>query len=147
SVIRQKDSHITNLPSLFSQPHRGARFSSPKQFSDSPTRLASLSATRFGVLEFESVFLISLDHLQIWKKHIARKKAAIEPDFPEPEDEQPLINQRDALRARSHPTTTSTPSVATPPTTNSVPAQGSSVTPARPIVHPPRLLNRLKGDG
>ncbi|KAG5611743.1 hypothetical protein H5410_023024 [Solanum commersonii] len=35
------------------------------------------------------------------KKHIARKGAAIEPDFSEPEDEQPLINRRDALRARS----------------------------------------------
>uniref|UniRef100_M1DDG8 Integrase core domain containing protein n=1 Tax=Solanum tuberosum TaxID=4113 RepID=M1DDG8_SOLTU len=81
------------------------------------------------------------------KKHIARKGAAIEPDFPEPEDEQPLINRRDALRARSQPTATSTPSVATPPTTNSVPAQASSVTPALPIVPPPRLLNRLKGDG
>uniref|UniRef100_M1DRP2 Putative plant transposon protein domain-containing protein n=1 Tax=Solanum tuberosum TaxID=4113 RepID=M1DRP2_SOLTU len=78
------------------------------------------------------------------KKHIAKKEAAIDPDFSEPEDEQPLINRRDALWARSQSTTTSTPSAATPPTTETVPAQAPSVTPTLPIAPPPRLLNRLK---
>uniref|UniRef100_M1DBN4 Uncharacterized protein n=1 Tax=Solanum tuberosum TaxID=4113 RepID=M1DBN4_SOLTU len=40
------------------------------------------------------------------KKHIAKKGATIEPDFSEPEYEQPLINRRDALQARSQPTAT-----------------------------------------
>jgi len=81
------------------------------------------------------------------KKHIAKKGAAIEPDFSELEDEQPLINRREALRARSQSTAASTPSAATHSTTDSVPAQAPSVTPALPIVPPPRLLNRLKGNG
>uniref|UniRef100_M1DJR5 Putative plant transposon protein domain-containing protein n=1 Tax=Solanum tuberosum TaxID=4113 RepID=M1DJR5_SOLTU len=73
------------------------------------------------------------------KKHIARKGVAIEPDFDELEDKQPLINRRDALRTRSQPTATSTPSV--------TPAQAPSITPALPIIPPSRLLSRLKGDG
>ncbi|KAG5571302.1 hypothetical protein H5410_061068, partial [Solanum commersonii] len=81
------------------------------------------------------------------KKHIARKKAAIEPNFSKPEDEQPLINRRDALRAKSQPTPTGAPSAATPPTSESVPAQAPSVTFALPIGPPPRLLNRLRGEG
>uniref|UniRef100_M1DY53 Integrase core domain containing protein n=1 Tax=Solanum tuberosum TaxID=4113 RepID=M1DY53_SOLTU len=58
-----------------------------------------------------------------WKKNIARKGLAIEPNFSEPEDEQPLINRRDALRNRSQSTAVSTPLAATPSTTDAVPAQ------------------------
>uniref|UniRef100_M1DIP2 Integrase core domain containing protein n=1 Tax=Solanum tuberosum TaxID=4113 RepID=M1DIP2_SOLTU len=81
------------------------------------------------------------------KKHIARKGAAIEPYFSEPEEAQPLFNRKDALLASSQSTNTSTPSAATHLTTDSVPAQAPPVTPALPIVPPPRLLNKLKGDG
>ncbi|XP_049391408.1 uncharacterized protein LOC125855722 [Solanum stenotomum] len=82
------------------------------------------------------------------KKHIARKGAAIEPDFSEPEDEQPLINRREALWARSQSISTRTLAAATPPTTDSVLAQAPPlVAPALPTVPPSRLLNRLKGDG
>ncbi|KAG5631169.1 hypothetical protein H5410_002886 [Solanum commersonii] len=55
-----------------------------------------------------------------WKKHIAKKGTVVDPDFSKPEDEQPLINRRDVLRARSQSTIDSTPSAATPPTTDSV---------------------------
>jgi len=51
------------------------------------------------------------------KKHIARKGKNVEPAFSEPEDEQPFVNRRDELRARAQPTSTGTPSTATPPTT------------------------------
>ncbi|KAG5576112.1 hypothetical protein H5410_056246 [Solanum commersonii] len=57
-----------------------------------------------------------------WKKHIAKKGAAIEPNFSKPENKHPLINRRDALWAKSQSTVTSTLSAATPPTTDSVPA-------------------------
>uniref|UniRef100_M1DN82 Polyprotein protein n=1 Tax=Solanum tuberosum TaxID=4113 RepID=M1DN82_SOLTU len=81
------------------------------------------------------------------KKHISIKGVSIELDFDEPEDEHPLINRRDALWTRSQSTTASTPSVATHPTIDSVPAQEPSVILALPIVPPPRLLNKLKCDG
>uniref|UniRef100_M1DIJ4 Polyprotein protein n=1 Tax=Solanum tuberosum TaxID=4113 RepID=M1DIJ4_SOLTU len=83
------------------------------------------------------------------KKHIARKEVAIETqvNFSEPEDEQPLINRRDEIRARSQSTSTNIPSAATPPVTDSVPTQTPPVAPALPIVPPPRLLNRLKCEG
>ncbi|KAG5605811.1 hypothetical protein H5410_027303 [Solanum commersonii] len=51
--------------SILGQPHRRARLSSPKRFGDSTTGSASLSATRFDVLECDLPFLISLDLLQI----------------------------------------------------------------------------------
>uniref|UniRef100_M1DYC0 Putative plant transposon protein domain-containing protein n=1 Tax=Solanum tuberosum TaxID=4113 RepID=M1DYC0_SOLTU len=83
------------------------------------------------------------------KKHIAKKGVAVEPDFVEPEDELPLINRRRALRARSQSTATSTPSATTLPTTSPVPTPTPPpVALALPVVPlPPRLLNRLKGDG
>uniref|UniRef100_M1DH26 Integrase core domain containing protein n=1 Tax=Solanum tuberosum TaxID=4113 RepID=M1DH26_SOLTU len=56
------------------------------------------------------------------KKHIARKGSAIEPDFSEPEDEQPLIHQHNRLRDRPQLTPTKVSSDATPLTTESVPA-------------------------
>jgi len=73
----------------------------------------------------------------------------VEPDFVEPEDELPLIDRMKVLRARSQSTATSTPSAATLPTTAPVPTPTPPpVAPALPVVPPPpRLLNRLKGDG
>ncbi|KAG5580503.1 hypothetical protein H5410_051130 [Solanum commersonii] len=83
------------------------------------------------------------------KKHIVRKGVAIETqsNFLEPDDDQPLINQMDELQAKSQSTSTNIPSAATSPATDSVLAQTPSVAPALPIVPPPRLLNRLKGEG
>uniref|UniRef100_M1DQ97 Uncharacterized protein n=1 Tax=Solanum tuberosum TaxID=4113 RepID=M1DQ97_SOLTU len=82
------------------------------------------------------------------KKHIAKKGTKVEPVVSEPEDEQPLIDQREEFMVRNQPTTTGTPSTANPPTTESVPAPAPPPTvPALPVdPHPPRLLNRLKGD-
>uniref|UniRef100_M1DQD7 Uncharacterized protein n=1 Tax=Solanum tuberosum TaxID=4113 RepID=M1DQD7_SOLTU len=57
------------------------------------------------------------------KKHIAKKGAAIEPDFSEPEDEELLIHRNSRHQARSQPTPTGASSAAIPPTTKSVPAQ------------------------
>ncbi|KAG5613714.1 hypothetical protein H5410_013538 [Solanum commersonii] len=65
-------------------------------------------------------------------------------NFSEPEDEKPLINQRDELRAISQSISTRIPSVATLSATDSVPAQKPRVIPALPIIPLPRLLNRLK---
>uniref|UniRef100_M1DFN6 Uncharacterized protein n=1 Tax=Solanum tuberosum TaxID=4113 RepID=M1DFN6_SOLTU len=82
------------------------------------------------------------------KKHIAKKVASDNrAELSEPEDEHPLINRRNELRTRSQSTSTRVPSVATPPEEDSVPAQAPPVTPALPIVPPPRRLNKLKGDG
>jgi len=59
------------------------------------------------------------------------------------------MNQRNELKARTQPTSTSTPSAANPPITESVPAPASPpVDPALPVAPPlPRFLNRLKDDG
>uniref|UniRef100_M1DVZ7 Putative plant transposon protein domain-containing protein n=1 Tax=Solanum tuberosum TaxID=4113 RepID=M1DVZ7_SOLTU len=82
------------------------------------------------------------------KKHIARKGISIETqaNILEPEDEQPLINRRDELRARSQSASTNIPSAGTLPTIDSVPAQIAPVAPALPIIPPPKLLNILKGE-
>ncbi|KAG5589910.1 hypothetical protein H5410_040424 [Solanum commersonii] len=68
-------------------------------------------------------------------------------ELSKPEDEHPLISQRDEIRARSQTTSTRVPSDAIPLATNSVPAQVLPVTPMPPVISPPRLLNILKGDG
>uniref|UniRef100_M1DRF9 Uncharacterized protein n=1 Tax=Solanum tuberosum TaxID=4113 RepID=M1DRF9_SOLTU len=83
------------------------------------------------------------------KKHIARKGSAIEPDFSEPEDEQPLIHRQNRLRDRPQSTPIRVTSAATPPTTESMPNLAPpSVAPSLPVAPPPpRLLNRLKDDG
>uniref|UniRef100_M1DYH1 Polyprotein protein n=1 Tax=Solanum tuberosum TaxID=4113 RepID=M1DYH1_SOLTU len=83
------------------------------------------------------------------KKHIARKGTNVEPAVSEPEDEQPLLNRKEELRARNQPTATGTPSAATPLTTDSVPTPALPPSaPALPVTPPPpSLLNRLKGDG
>uniref|UniRef100_M1DPL8 Polyprotein protein n=1 Tax=Solanum tuberosum TaxID=4113 RepID=M1DPL8_SOLTU len=83
------------------------------------------------------------------RKHILRKGVAIEThvDFYEQEDEQPLINRRDELRARSQSTSTTVPSAATLFDTDSVPAQEPPMAPTAPIAPPPRLLKFFKGDG
>ncbi|KAG5586517.1 hypothetical protein H5410_046951 [Solanum commersonii] len=81
------------------------------------------------------------------KKHIAKKGAAIEPYFFEPEDKELLIHRSSRHQTRSQPTPIEASSVAIPPITESVPAQAPPVTSVLPIVPPPRLLNKLKGDG
>uniref|UniRef100_M1DER6 Integrase core domain containing protein n=1 Tax=Solanum tuberosum TaxID=4113 RepID=M1DER6_SOLTU len=80
------------------------------------------------------------------KKYIARKATNVEPVVYVPEDEKPLLNLREELRAKNQPKATRTPSAATPPTTESVstPAPPPAA-PALPVATPPpRLLNRLK---
>uniref|UniRef100_M1DY40 Putative plant transposon protein domain-containing protein n=1 Tax=Solanum tuberosum TaxID=4113 RepID=M1DY40_SOLTU len=83
------------------------------------------------------------------KKYIARKRSAIEPDFSEPKDEQPLIHHQNRLRDKPQSTPIRVTSAATPSTTESVPNPAPpSVAPALPIATPPpRLLKRLKRDG
>ncbi|KAG5584897.1 hypothetical protein H5410_045331 [Solanum commersonii] len=83
------------------------------------------------------------------KKHIAKKRIAIEiqANFLEPENEQPLINRKDELRAKSQSISNNIPSAATPLATDSVPAQTPPVAPVLPIIPPLRLLNRLKSEG
>uniref|UniRef100_M1DAJ7 Putative plant transposon protein domain-containing protein n=1 Tax=Solanum tuberosum TaxID=4113 RepID=M1DAJ7_SOLTU len=80
------------------------------------------------------------------KKNFARKGTNVEPTLSKPKDEQPLINQREELRARNQPTATATLSAATPPTTKSVPTPAPpQAAPALPVAPPPpSLLNRLK---
>uniref|UniRef100_M1DT99 Integrase core domain containing protein n=1 Tax=Solanum tuberosum TaxID=4113 RepID=M1DT99_SOLTU len=83
------------------------------------------------------------------KKHIAKKGVTIETqvEWSKPEDDQRLIHRQNRLRDRPQPTPTRVSSAAAPPKSDTVPAQEPPVTPALPIVPPPRLLNRLKCDG
>ncbi|KAG5599365.1 hypothetical protein H5410_030735 [Solanum commersonii] len=83
------------------------------------------------------------------QKYIAKKGVAVEKIFVEPEDELPLIDRMRALQARSQSTATSTPSAVTLPTTALVQTPTPPpVAPVLPVVPlPPRLLNKLKGDG
>lgn len=83
------------------------------------------------------------------KKHIAIKGSAIETDFSEPDDEQPLIHLQNRLRDRHQSTPTRVPLAVTPPTTEPVLAMAPPpVAPVLPVAPPPpRLQNRLKGNG
>uniref|UniRef100_M1DYW6 Putative plant transposon protein domain-containing protein n=1 Tax=Solanum tuberosum TaxID=4113 RepID=M1DYW6_SOLTU len=78
-----------------------------------------------------------------------RKGSTVEPDFSEPDDEQPLIHRQNSLRDGHQSTPTRGPTAVTPPTTEPVPTSAPPpVAPALPVAPPPpRLLNRLKGDG
>uniref|UniRef100_M1DSY3 Putative plant transposon protein domain-containing protein n=1 Tax=Solanum tuberosum TaxID=4113 RepID=M1DSY3_SOLTU len=81
--------------------------------------------------------------------YIKDKGQILAKDFSEPEDEQHLIHRQNRLRDRPQSTPIRVTSAATPPTTESVPNPAPpSVAPALPVAPPPpRLLNRLKGDG
>ncbi|KAG5631698.1 hypothetical protein H5410_003415 [Solanum commersonii] len=78
-----------------------------------------------------------------------RKGSAIEPDFSELEDEQPLVHRHNRLRDRPQSTPIRVTSAANPPTIESMPTPTPpSATPALLIAPPPpKLLNKLKGDG
>ncbi|KAG5595096.1 hypothetical protein H5410_036328 [Solanum commersonii] len=65
--------------------------------------------------------------------------------FFDPEDNQPLQSQRIEIHARSRPDSARVPSASTP--AGSVPALAPSLAPVPQVVPPPKLLNRLKGDG
>uniref|UniRef100_M1DQQ3 Putative plant transposon protein domain-containing protein n=1 Tax=Solanum tuberosum TaxID=4113 RepID=M1DQQ3_SOLTU len=83
------------------------------------------------------------------KKHIPREGVAIEThvEFSKLEDEEPLTHRRSRHQARSQCSPTRVPTAATLSEIDSVPAQIPPMIHVLPIVPPPRLLNRLKGDG
>uniref|UniRef100_M1DUN0 Putative plant transposon protein domain-containing protein n=1 Tax=Solanum tuberosum TaxID=4113 RepID=M1DUN0_SOLTU len=83
------------------------------------------------------------------KKHVAKKRVVIDPDFVDSEAELPLIDRRRALCARSQSTATSTPLAAALPNTEPVPTQTPPPVAPALLEDPPlpRLLNRLKEDG
>uniref|UniRef100_M1DRW9 Putative plant transposon protein domain-containing protein n=1 Tax=Solanum tuberosum TaxID=4113 RepID=M1DRW9_SOLTU len=56
-----------------------------------------------------------------------------------------MLSRRDEIRARSHPTSARVPPVPTP--VDPVLALAPNMAPMPPVVPPPKLLNRLKGDG
>ncbi|KAG5598552.1 hypothetical protein H5410_029922 [Solanum commersonii] len=74
-----------------------------------------------------------------------RGDADSQDDLSEPKDDQPLQSRRDEISARSYPDLARVPPVPTP--TDSVPTLAPLVASVTPVVPPPSLLNRLKGDG